>query len=216
VLEDGPHTVVGVVRDSGVNLLANDDATEVYVPNEGAYAKRSSLILHAHGNLAPLLRLIPSAAARTGLQVTTELMRTKHDQFFNGERTTTLLVGAICGIATALAAAGMFALVAFAVAQRTRELGIRIAIGAKSRNILAELLMQNLKPTAGGVVAGVILAAVMARLVHQVAFLKSTGTLDPLGLAAGLVVFALIAAVASLAPALRALRIDPSSTLRCE
>lgn len=190
MLEDGAHIVVGVVRDSGMNLLANDDA--------------------------PLLRLIPSTAARTGVQVMTELMRTRHDQFFDGERTTTSLVGAIGGLATSLAAAGMFALVAFAVAQRTRELGIRIAIGAKSRDILAELLIQNLKPTSGGVVVGVILAAVMARLLHQVAFLKSTGTLDPVGLAAGLVVFALIAAVAGLAPALRALRIDPSSTLRSE
>jgi ABC-type antimicrobial peptide transport system permease subunit len=110
----------------------------------------------------------------------------------------------------------MFALVAFAVAQRRRELGIRIAIGASSGNILSTLLLQNLMPTAGGMVAGVILAVVMARLVHQVAFLKSTGTLDPVGLAAGLAVFTLIAAAASLAPAMRALRIDPSSTLRSE
>jgi hypothetical protein len=216
VLADNPHPIIGVAKDSGMNWRADDDSVEAYVPNEGVYAGGGSLILHTRGDPAPLLRLIPPAASRAGTHVMASLLRTEYDQRLSGERYMTLIVGTLGGIAGVLAAAGMFALVAFAVAQRTRELGIRMAIGARSHNILGELLTQNLRPTAAGVVAGTILAVILRRLVQGMVFLKDNGTVYPIGFIAGLLVFALIAAAASLAPALRALRIDPSSTLRCE
>jgi len=119
-------------------------------------------------------------------------------------------------VASALAAAGMFALIAFAVAQRKRELGIRIAIGATSHHILAVLLSQNVRPWALGAVAGSILAAVLSRLVRSMVMLQNRDTVDIVGFAAGLACFVLIAALATLSPAIRALRIDPSTTLREE
>jgi ABC-type antimicrobial peptide transport system permease subunit len=110
----------------------------------------------------------------------------------------------------------MFALVAFAVAQRKRELGIRMAIGASSRHILGVLLTQNAKPTAIGAVAGAILAVILSRLVRSIIVLQNRDAVDGIGFAAGLACFMLVAALATLSPAMRALRIDPSATLREE
>jgi putative ABC transport system permease protein len=119
-------------------------------------------------------------------------------------------------VATALAATGMFALVAFAVARRKHELGIRIAIGARPRHILTVLLEQNAMPMAIGVMAGAILAMVLGRLVRSAIVLQNHDPVDTTGFAAGLVCFVAVAVLATLSPAMRALRIDPSVTLREE
>jgi putative ABC transport system permease protein len=126
------------------------------------------------------------------------------------------LIGSIGVVATILAAAGMFALVAFAVAQRKRELGIRIAIGARHRHILSVLLIQHAKPTIYGAIIGVILAMVVSRLMRSFVALANGDTMDIAGFAAGLVCFVSVAPLATLSPALRALRIDPSEILREE
>jgi putative ABC transport system permease protein len=102
------------------------------------------------------------------------------------------------------------------VAQRKRELGIRIAIGAAPRHILGVLLTQNAKPTGIGVGAGTILALILSRLVRSLVVMPNRDSVDLAGFAAGLVCFVLIAALATLSPAMRALRIDPSTTLRDE
>jgi predicted permease len=210
------RTVVGVAKDSGVNLLADPDSVEAYVPIEGADTDRSALILHTKGDPAPLVRMIPAAAAAVDQTVSVALMRASRDKFLDSQRRMVTLIGSIGAVATALAAAGMFALVAFAVAQRKRELGIRIAIGAKPRHILTVLLSQNARPTAIGAVVGACLAVVLSRLVRSLIVLQNRDAVDVTGFAAGLACFVLVAALATLSPAMRALRIDPSTTLREE
>jgi predicted permease len=210
------RTVVGVVKDSGANLLADADSVEAYVPIEGVLAERSALILHIRGDAGPLVRMVPGAVAAVGEAVSVTLMRASRDSFLEGQRRTVTLIGSIGAVATALAAAGMFALVAFAVAQRKRELGIRIAIGARSRHILRALLAQHVRPTAFGAVAGAILAVILLRLVRSMAMLRDPDGVDITGFAAGLACLALVAVLATLSPVMRALRIDPSATLREE
>jgi predicted permease len=208
------RTVVGVVKDSGVNLLADDTSVEVYTPIEGADLLRSALIVHTPGDPGPLVRLVPGAAAEVNEVVGATLMRTARDLLIDTEGRIVTLIGSIGAVATILAAAGMFALVAFTVAQRTREIGIRIAIGAGPRHILDVLLRQNVRPTLIGAVAGVLLAVILQRLVRNQIPLQHVETIDVAGFAGGLAGFAVVAALASLSPALRALRIDPSTTLR--
>jgi len=127
-----------------------------------------------------------------------------------------MLIGSIGTVATSLAAADMYALVAFTVAQRKRELGIRIALGAGPRHILGVLLHQNSKPGVAGAVAGLALAVILSRLVRSQIVLYKLEAMDVVGFAAGLAGFALVSVLATLSPALRALRIDPSTTLRDE
>jgi ABC-type antimicrobial peptide transport system permease subunit len=160
-----------------------------------------------------LVRLVPGAVNEP---VAISLMRASRENFLEGMRKLIMLIGSIGALATVLAAAGMFALVAFAVAQRKRELGIRIAIGARNRHILGVLLMQNAKPTMVGAVVGMILAMLLSWLVRSFIVLPNGNAVDVTGFAAGLAFFTLIATVATLSPAMRALRIDPSATLREE
>jgi predicted permease len=210
------RTVVGVVKDSGANLLGQADSIEAYIPMEGADAEHCALILHTRGDAAALVRMIPGAAAVMGETVSVSLMRTGRDRFLDAQRRMVTLIGSIGAVATTLASAGMFALIAFAVARRKRELGIRIAIGARPRHILRVLLTENIRPTAAGVVAGALLALVVSRLVRSLVIMPNRDTLDLTGFAGGIACFLVVAALATLSPALRALRIDPSATLREE
>jgi putative ABC transport system permease protein len=210
------RTVVGIVKDSGANLLTDAHSIEAYVPMEGPDLERTALILHTPGDPAPLVRMIPGSAVAVNETVSVTLMRTSHDNLLEAERGLVILIGSIGSVATTLAAAGMYALVAFTVAQRKRELGIRMALGAGPRHILDVLLRQNTKPAVVGAVAGLVLAVILSRLVRSQIVLQKQEAMDVVGFAAGLAGFALVSALATLSPALRALRIDPSTTLRDE
>jgi predicted permease len=215
-LAGSERTITGLVKDSGANLLADSESIEAYVPIQGANIERSALILLARGDPARLTHMISTTAAASGEAVSVLLMRSAHDDFIESQEKTVILIGSIGVVATALAAAGMFALVAFAVARRKRELGIRIAIGARPNHILTVLLEQNARPMVIGMMAGAILAMGLARLVHSTIVLQNHNPVDIIGFVAGLVCFMVVAVLATLSPAIRALRIDPSVTLREE
>jgi len=209
-------TVVGVVKDSGANLLNDADSVEAYGPITAQVADRSALILHTRVAPAPLVKNASASAAEIRETVSVVLLRDQRDAFLQGQQRMMKLIGSIGAVATALAAAGMFALVAFTVAQRKRELGIRIAIGAGPRHVLGTLLAHHVRPTVIGMVIGVVLAAVLSRLVRGVVFLQHQDLVDVAGFAAGLAGFVIVAVMATISPATRALRIDPSATLREE
>lgn len=210
------RTVTGVVKDSGANILADPDSIEAYTPIYGTDVEGSALILHSRSDPALLLRLISNAGGASDDALSMSLMRASRDNFLAAMSRLTTLIGSIGVVATALAAAGMFALVAFTVAQRKRELGIRIAIGGRPRHVLGVLLSQNVRPTAIGIVAGTILAVILTRLVRSFIALQFGDGVDVTGFSAGLACFALVAILATLSPARRALRIDPAATLREE
>jgi len=174
------------------------------------------LIVRARSDPAAVARL--SAEALNGDHETARLtlMRSARENALLAMRRMVTLFGSLAALAVGLAAAGMFALIAFAVAQRKRELSIRIAIGARPRNILGILLGQNVKPMGIGVAAGTVLAAILSSLVRGMIALATKSAVDGVGFAAGVAAFVVVALLATLTPALRALRIDPAATLREE
>jgi predicted permease len=216
LLPGAERSVVGVVKDSGANLVADADSIEAYVPLEGTNVERAALILHVAGDPALVVHMIPGAASALNETVVVDLMRASRENLLQSQRRMITMIGSIGAVATALAAAGMFALVAFAVAQRRREIGIRMAIGATARHILAVLLGQNAKATAIGMAAGAIMAVILSRLVASLVVLQKQELVDVAGFAGGLLGFALVAVLAALSPARHALRIDPATTLREE
>ncbi len=201
--------VTGVVKDSGANLLTETDSVEVYTPMQGG--ERNAFIVHARGDLTALVRMIPAAVDEP---VSVSLMRSGRDRFLETQRRMVTLIGSVGAVAAALASAGLFALVAFAVAQRKREIGIRIAIGGTGRHVLGTLLRQHARPMAIGMAAGTLLALILCRLVRSMVVMPNADAVDLAGFAAGLVCFVLVAALATLSPAMRAVRIDPAATLR--
>jgi putative ABC transport system permease protein len=125
-----------------------------------------------------------------------------------------VLLGVFAGIAAALAAIGISGVIAYAVAQRTHEIGVRMALGARPTDVLRLAVGESLVRTAVGIVAGLALAAWLTRFLEGMLF-----GLTPLDLptfaaiAAG---FAALAAVAAFMPARRAAKVDPLIALRCE
>ena len=215
-LAGADRTVAGVVRDSGASQVADPDSIEVYTALSGRDFERCALILHSRSDPGPLLPLIPAIGAAQEENVSAMLMRSYRENYLTGQRRLMMLIGSVGAVATVLAASGMFALVAFAVAQRRRELGIRMAIGARPRHILGVLLTENAKPTLVGGLIGLVVAFGLSRLVLYVIYLRRVFQADMLGFVVGLACFAAVAVAATLTPAMRALRIDPASTLREE
>ena len=117
-------------------------------------------------------------------------------------------------IALILALAGIYGTVAYAVAQRTQEIGIRVALGATSREILGMVLFGSLKPVIAGLGIGLVLALALTRLLSGLVY--GVSTTDPLTFVALPVVLGAVALLAGLFPAMRASRIDPLEALRVD
>jgi hypothetical protein len=126
----------------------------------------------------------------------------------------TLLLAAFAGVAAGLAMIGIFAVLSYAVSQRTAELGIRIALGAGPRAILALVLKQAGAWIAIGVIIGVAGASALSRYVESMLF--DVRITDWQSYAAAVVLLSAMAIVAALVPARRAAKVDPISALRCE
>jgi putative ABC transport system permease protein len=111
-----------------------------------------------------------------------------------------------------LSAIGLYGLLAYAVGRRTREIGIRIAVGAGSTNILQLVIRRGLKLAGVGLLIGVVAALALSRLMGSLLYGVSAN--DPLSLIIAILVLGLAALLACLLPALRATRIDPITALR--
>jgi ABC-type antimicrobial peptide transport system permease subunit len=125
----------------------------------------------------------------------------------------TLTMLAIAGsMALALGIIGIYGVISYAVSQRTREIGIRLALGAEGSAVLRLLVWQSLRPVLLGAAVGTALALTSARILQ--AMLYGVSPVDPLGFSAGLFLLAAVATLAAVLPASSALRIDPATTLR--
>jgi len=122
------------------------------------------------------------------------------------------LVSTLGGLALLLAAVGLYGLMSYSVAQSTRELGLRMALGADAANLLRLVISRGLRLTAGGVVFGAIAALALTRLLGQL--LYNVSPHDPLIFGAALIMMAITTILACLLPAWRASRTDPARVLR--
>jgi putative ABC transport system permease protein len=125
-----------------------------------------------------------------------------------------LLLGIFAALAAVLALVGIYGVVSYLVVQRTREMGVRVALGASRRDVLALVLGQGLRLTATGIAIGLAGAVMVTRLLRSQ--LYGVSATDPLTLASAALLFALVATVACLVPAGRATRVDPMVAMRSE
>jgi putative ABC transport system permease protein len=125
-----------------------------------------------------------------------------------------LILGAAAAVTLLLGAVGLYGVMAYVVTLRTKELGVRIALGAQPRAVAAMMTKQGLVLTSIGVVAGLALFTVAARFLR--AFLFDTAPTDPVALSGAAIVLLAVAILASVVPAMRAARVDPVEALRAE
>jgi putative ABC transport system permease protein len=131
---------------------------------------------------------------------------------FGIRRLGVLMVGFFSGATLLLSAIGLYALLAYAIGKRKREIGIRIAVGAGTTNILQLVILQGLKLAIMGITIGTVAALALARLMSSM--LYSVSANDPISLLVAILVLSVTASLACLLPALRATRIDPVTALR--
>jgi putative ABC transport system permease protein len=136
------------------------------------------------------------------------------DESTAGDRLTATLVGVCGGMALALATLGVYGVVAYAVARRTRELGIRIALGARPPDLVRLILSEGLTVTAAGTALGLVAAAVAATGLGSALPLYGVNPTDPITYLTVPVILVVVAIIAALPPTQRALRLDPNAVLR--
>jgi putative ABC transport system permease protein len=125
-----------------------------------------------------------------------------------------VLLGVFAGVALLLATVGIYGAVAYTVDQRTSEIGVRMALGAQTRDVLRLVVSQGMKPVVSGLALGIIATFALGRLIA--AQLYQVSAHDPLLLGGATVLLAVIALMACLLPARRATRVDPITALRAE
>lgn len=221
VLDDKDwKTIVGVVRDVRGYALEAQVRPQFYHPlaQEPWEVDAMVVVLRADASALSTLRssiqqefkqldaTLPIANFRTMQQLVAKAVARP--------RFTTLLLGLFAAAALLLTVVGLYGVVAYGVNQRTREIGIRMALGAQQANVLGLVIRQGMQPALVGLVIGIVGAVVLTRLLaSQLYEVQAT---DPLTFGLVALGLFLIAVAACYAPARRATKIDPMVALRCE
>ena len=215
--ENGPWMeVVGLARDGKYVSITESPRPFVYYPQlQGP----DGITLHVRtaGDPRRLLSAVRREVATTAPTWMIERPRTLEEHIgasFLPQRIAAGLLGAFGVVALLLAAVGLYGVVAFAVAQRTREIGIRLALGAQNREVLRLVLRQGMTLAGIGLVVGIPLAVVVAKLVSG--FLVGSGAADPVVFVGAASLLALVTLAASYVPARRASRVDPMLAVRSQ
>lgn len=210
------HRVVGVVGDARIISMSDPEAMELYQLTGSEDAPSLALLVRSSDDLNALRTKIAGIAKSIDPKVVPEVqfLKTSFDRQVKQVRQSAMAVSALGLVALLLAAIGVVGQVAFAVSQRTKEIGIRMALGAKPAHILMSVLRQFSWPLIGGLGVGVGAATVVAQLLRKE--LYGISALDPLAYAGAIVIFAATAGLASLPPARKALAVAPSEALRSE
>jgi predicted lysophospholipase L1 biosynthesis ABC-type transport system permease subunit len=211
-------TVVGVARDVAGFRFADFGEAGVYVPTNPASAE-TSLVLRVHGDpevaRRALLERLTSVDPNMGQVATMRTVARMETYLLQIAFWLTLVLG---GLALVLTLSGLFSVLSYLVEQRTKEIGVRMALGATARNVAALVLAQSVRPVGFGLLAGGGLAASLAIVLLATPVAAQIGSsvqvFDPVAYAASLGCIVMACVLAASIPALRAARIDPIATLR--
>ncbi len=222
--DDGAIEIVGVAKDLSEGGLVQPPIPVMYVPiaqaniagirSSHTYYPMSWVVRASHTGpeltqqIREALRSIDPKQPVSGFLTMEEV---KADAISDQKFQMTLLA-VLAGVGLALATAGIYGLIAYSVAQRTREFGIRIALGATPKRIVKTVLLQGAMLGLTGVLVGLAAAVAFTRTLRT--FVYGVSTLDPKTFAAVSVLLIAVACVASVVPALRAVRLNPTVALR--
>jgi putative ABC transport system permease protein len=212
--------IVGVVGDVKQSL-ASEAPTEMYVPFRQADAVlpvfNMSLVLRTAGEPRSLAASLTGAVHGIDANQPLVNIRTMEENVATSvaqPRFRTVLLAILAGLALLIAAVGIYGVMSFAVSQRTREIGTRIALGSSPAQVFRLVIGDGLRLTAIGVVIGLIAGAAFARYLSTLLF--QVGAVDPLVVLAVTVLLVGVALIACYMPARRATRVDPTVALRYE
>jgi predicted permease len=214
---DAVREIVGIVGDVKDSDLAARESAQVYVPFVQNPFWAADIAVRAHGNPSALsgalreqIRAIDSALPLAEVRPMAEVIGSSIAQ----PRFRTTLLSLFGAAALLLAAIGIYGVLAYTVAQQTREIGIRMALGANPGRVLRLVLGRGLRLAGAGMVIGVLAALMLTRLLNSLLF--GVSATDPITFAAVAGLLFAVALLACYVPARRAMRVDPMVALRYE
>jgi len=215
---DAPwRSIVGVVGDAHDEGLEKPTPVIYYVPESQMPDDTLTVMVRTEGDLsamAPLVRQALASVDPTQPVDFVEPFEARVGKWLAPRRFPLQLLGTFAALALVLSALGIYGVTAYGVTQRTREIGVRIAIGAQRADVLRMVMAGAAKLAGIGVLIGLCGAFALAQLIKAQLFAVSAA--DPMTYLSISVLLALVALLASLFPALRATRVDPISALRAE
>ena len=214
-----PREVVGVVGDVRDLALNRPPVEEVFMPHAQVPRGGMGIVVRLGvgmppDSLSPSIRARIAALDRDLPMIRPQMLRAAVDRTAGNASVISILTSVFALLAALLASVGIYSLIAYSVAQRTREIGIRVALGANRRSVVGLIVAEGLMLTAAGVVAGLVGAAFLTRTLGTL--LYEVEPTDPVVLASTCAGVFAVALAASIVPALRALRVDPMIALRAE
>jgi len=207
--------IVGIVRSTPHFGIGRKLEPEVYVPVEQEQWPAALLFARSSLPQAELAKVMRQAVAAVDKDQPVWVINSMENLLADSiatQRFSLLLFGGFSALALLLAAMGVYGVVAYTVAERTPEIGIRIALGAQRRDVLRLILAQGLKPVVIGSGAGVIVALALSRMLSSL--LYGVTTTDPATFAIVILLLSAVALLACYLPARRATKVDPLTALR--
>ena len=210
-------TVVGIVGNALQRGLDQDPRAEAYRPYAQAPMPYLTLVARARTDASALVNALRGAVQEVDPQVPLWGVATMDELLFESlgwRRFVMILLGAFAATALLLAAVGLYGVLSYAVAERSREIGIRMALGARGDRVVRQVVGEGLVLAGMGLVIGAGMAVALSRLMASLIFqVEST---DPTTYLVGSVILLTVAAAACGLPALRAAKLDPVTVLKEE
>lgn len=214
-----PVQIIGVAGDEKLGALDEPTTPIIYDALLQDANSAVSLVIRAgvdpNSEIGPLreaVRELDPQVAVTRFATIDDIISASPATFLR--RFPALLIGVFAGAALLLAAIGIYGVIAYFVAQRTREIGIRMALGATSRRIVGQIVARGLKIVAAGIVVGIVLSLALTRMMSGLLF--HVAPFDPITFAAVAALLTVVALLACYLPARNAARVDPMACLRAD
>ena len=216
-MEETSRTIVGVVGDIRSRRLTREAAPEVYIPHAqmagGYMTVVARLVPGTRNAVAVLRRAVAEVDPRLPLR-DAEMLEDAVDRSVGPAKFYLTLLALFAGIAVTLAAVGLYGVVSYLVSRRTREIGIRIALGAEATDVVRLVFVQGVRPVGVGVVLGLLCSFWATRVLASLLYNVSPQDIATLALTTILLLG--VASLAILLPAGRASRVAPTEALRVE
>ncbi|MGE3436739.1 MAG: FtsX-like permease family protein, partial [Blastocatellales bacterium] len=214
---DGWFEIIGVMGDVKFFGLRRDALPSMYFPYRQVPSRLMFIVARTAGEPSSLASVLRGAVAAMDKNLAVSNITAMEEitaQSIGQERFTLLLLGLFAALALLLAMAGIYGVMSYAVAQRTREIGIRMALGAEAGNVLRLVIGQGMLLALIGVGIGLVGSLALSRLMKTMLF--SVSATDPMTFVGVGALLALVALVACYVPARRASKVDPMVALRYE
>jgi len=209
--------IVGVVGDVRNRTLSTESKPAYYVPQTQIPFSQMVTVVKTTGDPRALISAATKEVAAMNQDVPLFSVKTMEEYIsasVAAPRFNTTLLSIFAGVALVLTVVGLYGVMSYSVAQRTNEIGIRMALGAQSRDVLLMIVKQGSVLILLGLGIGLIGAYALTRVISSLLF--GVTAKDPITFAAVSVLLAIVALLACYIPALRATKVDPMNALRCE